>query len=461
MSMSAHNDEANKAAERHASLSRRKFFRNVGACIALPAFESLYALPAFGAPKGKVAPTRMAFVYVPNGIIPSAFWPAGEGGSDYALPSTLAPLAKVRNQLQVISGLHCNSADAGPDGPGDHARAGGTFLTNQRVKKTAGSDIQAAISIDQVVAGQIGHLTRFSSLELTCDAVRKSGDCDSGYACAYVYNLSWRSPNQPLAPEHNPRFVFERLFGAGSHGERVANLKRRQQEQRSILDYVLEDARRLDADLDGRDRMKLDQYLTSVREIEQRIEITERLPVRNPSVDAPVGVPEKYDEHIALMFDMMMLAFQTDSTRVATLLLAREGSNRSFNEIGIAEGHHNLTHHKNDPEIIEKVKQIDLWYMQQFAKFLEKMNSTKDIDGRSMLASSMILYGSGNADGNHHTHQNLPILVAGGGNGAMKPGRYVKTAQDTSLANLFLTMSDAMGGKPLASHGDSTDRFTA
>jgi len=336
--------DQDKLAERHASLTRRKFFRNVGACIALPAFESLYALPAFAGSNAKASPTRMAFVYVPNGQIPGAFWPtAAPGtiaspGTDFSLSPTLSPLAKVKNQLQVISGLTCLAADAGPDGPGDHARAGGTFLTNQRVKKTAGSDIQAAVSIDQVVAGQIGHLTRFSSLELTCDAVRKSGDCDSGYACAYVYNLSWRSPNQPLSPEHNPRFVFERLFGAGGPRERVANLKRRQHEQRSILDYVLEDARRLDAGLDGRDRMKLDQYLSSVREIEQRIETSERLPVRNPSVDAPVGVPERYDEHIALMFDMMLLAFQTDSTRVATLLLAREGSNRSFNEIGIAEG---------------------------------------------------------------------------------------------------------------------------
>ncbi len=447
------------AAERHASLTRRKFFRNVGACIALPAFESMFALPAVAASAGgKSAPTRMAFVYVPNGIIPSAFWPAAEG-ADFALTPTLAPLAPLRNQMQVISGLDCLSADAGPDGPGDHARAGGTFLTNVRVKKTSGSDIRAGVSIDQIVAGKIGHLTRFSSLELTCDAVRKAGDCDSGYACAYVYNLSWRSPNQPLSPEHNPRFVFERLFGAGSPRERVANLKRRQQEQHSILDFVLEDARRLDGQLDGRDRQKLDQYLTSVREIEQRIELTERLPVKNPAVEAPSGVPDRYDEHIALMFDMLALAFQTDSTRVATLLLAREGSNRSFNEIGIAEGHHNLTHHKNDAEIIEKVKQIDLWYVTQLARFLQKMDQTKDIDGQSLLAHSMIVYGSGNADGNHHTHDNLPILLAGGGGGGMKMGRYVKT-QATPISNLFLSMADRMGGEQLEKHGDSTGRFT-
>jgi hypothetical protein len=274
-----------------------------------------------------------------------------------------------------------------------------------------------------------------------------------------VYNLSWRSANQPLSPEHNPRFVFERLFGAGSSRERVANLKRRQQEQHSILDYVREDARRLDRRLDGRDRAKLDQYLTSVREIEQRIETSERLPVKNPSVESPAGVPDSYADHIDLMFDMLMLAFQTDSTRIATLLLAREGSNRSFNEIGIAEGHHNLTHHKNDPEIIAKVKQIDHWYIERLARFLERMEETKDVDGQSLLAHSMIMYGSGNADGNHHTHDNLPILLAGSGGGTLKPGRFVK-AKDQPLANMFLTMADGMGGEtPLEKHGDSTGRF--
>jgi len=438
------------------AFSRRNFFRGAGACIALPAFESMFALPAM-AGSGKSAPTRMAFVYVPNGTIPAAWWPAA--GTDFALSPTLAPLAKVQNQLQVISGLTDTSAEAGADGAGDHARAGGTFLTSVRVKKTAGSDIKAGVSIDQVVAGQIGHLTRFSSLELTCDAVRKAGDCDSGYACAYVYNLSWRSANQPLSPEHNPRFVFERLFGAGAPRERVANLKRRQQEQHSILDYVREDADRLDRRLDGRDRAKLDQYLTSVREIEQRIETSERLPIRNPASESPVGVPDNYSEHIALMFDMLLLAFQTDSTRVATLLLAREGSNRSFTEIGIAEGHHNLTHHKNDPEIIAKVKQIDRWYIERFANFLEKMDATKDVDGQSLLAHSMIMYGSGNADGNHHTHDNLPILLAGKGGGSLKnTGRYVQ-AKEQPLANLFLTMADGMGGQELVSHGDSTGRF--
>ena len=432
--------------------------------MALPAFESL--MPArllatpVAAPAGaaKAAPVRMAFVYVPNGAIPAAWWPEGDEGRDFVLSRTLQPLEKVRPHLQIISGLEDRSADPGPDGGGDHARAGGTFLTGVRIKKTSGSDIYAGTSIDQVVASQIGHLTRFPSLELTCDAVRKAGNCDTGYSCVYEYNLAWRSPIQPLSPEPNPRLVFERLFGAGPPSERVANLKRRQQEQHSILDFVMDDASVIEQSLNGRDRQKLDQYLTSVREIEERIARAERMPVANPAVDAPAGIPANFEEHIALMFDMLTLAFQTDSTRVATLLLAGEGSNRTFTEIGLSEGHHNLTHHRNVQETIDKVKEIDLWYVKQLAKFLEKMEQTKDVDGQSLLRNSMIVYGSGNADGNRHTHTNLPILLAGAGGGGLKPGRYVKT-NSTPLTNLFLSMADRMGAQGLEKHGDSTGRL--
>ena len=440
----------------HDSVSRRQVLRGLGACISLPTLIS--AGPAFAKAERRV-PTRMAFVYVPNGAIPGSWWPAGNGGAAFELSPTLAPLAKVRGQVQVISGLADVSADPGADGAGDHARAGGTFLTGVRIKKTAGSDIKAGVSIDQVVAKQIGHLTRFASLELTCDVVRKSGECDSGYACAYEYNLSWTSPNQPLAPENNPQFAFERLFGEGARHERVANLKRRESEQHSILDYVLEDAKSLDANLDGRDRQKLDQYLTSVREIEQRIAVSRTMPVANPDVDAPAGVPANYSDHVALMYDMLLLAFQTDSTRIGTLLVAREGSNRPFNDIGISSGHHDLTHHKNSPEIIEKVKLIDRWYVEHLAAFLEKMQKTEEADGQSLLHHSMILYGSGNADGNRHTHVNLPVVLAGAGGGAFRTGRYIK-AKSQPIPNLFLSMADAMGTN-IPSHGDSTGRFTA
>jgi uncharacterized protein DUF1552 len=454
----------NLAAERRASLSRRQFLRGLGACLALPAFESLHPLGLLAAPAsaagvgGKSAAVRMAFLYVPNGAIPAAWWPAGDGGKDFELSRTLQPLEKVRHQLQVISGLDDLNANPGPDGAGDHARAGGTFLTGVRIKKTAGSDIYAGASIDQVVAQQIGHLTRFPSLELTCDAVRKSGNCDSGYSCAYSYNLAWRSSTQPLSPEANPRLVFERLFGVGSPSERVENLKRRQAEQNSILDFVLQDASAVQRKLNGRDRQKLDQYLTSVREIEQRIEKAERMPMVNPGVSSPPGIPPTFEEHIALMGDMLILAFQTDSTRVATMLLAGEGSNRTFSELGFAEGHHNLTHHQDKQEMIDKVKEIDLWYVKQLARFLEKMEQTKDVDGHSLLHNSMIAYGSGNADGNRHTHANLPILLAGASGGALKPGRHVKV-KPTPLTNLFLSMADRIGVQGLKKHGDSTGRL--
>jgi hypothetical protein len=450
------------AAERAASFNRRRFLRGLGACMALPAFASLRPsglLAAAAAAAPKTAPVRMAYVYVPNGTIPSTWWPAGDAGRDFVLPRTLEPLAGVRHQLQVISGLEDLSANPGPDGAGDHARAGGTFLTGVRIKKTAGSDIYAGVSIDQVVAQQIGHLTRFPSLELTCESVRRAGDCDSGYSCAYGYNLAWKSPTQPVAPEPNPRLVFERLFGAGPPLERVQNLKRRQQEEQSILDFVIEDARSVERQLNGRDRQKLDQYLTSVREIEQRIEKAERMPSANPSVEAPGGIPPKFDDHIQLMFDMLLLAFQTDSTRVATMLLAGEGSNRTFTEIGFSEGHHNLTHHRNQQDMVDKVKEIDLWYVKQLAAFLNKMEATKDIDGNSLLHNSMIMYGSGNADGNRHTHSNLPILLAGSGGGGYKSGRYVK-ASPTPLTNLFLSMADRTGVKGLEKHGDSTGRLS-
>lgn len=456
----------NLSAERQASLSRRRFLRGLGACMALPAFESLAPVKLLAAPAAaagvaaKTAPVRMAFVYVPNGAIPAAWWPEGDGGKDFVLSRTLQPLQKVRHELQVISGLEDRSADPGQDGGGDHARAGGTFLTGVRIKKTSGSDIYAGTSIDQLVAHQIGHLTRFPSLELTCDAVRKAGNCDTGYSCVYEYNLAWRSPIQPLSPEPNPRLVFERLFGAGSPNERVANLKRRQQEQQSILDFVMDDASAIERNLNGRDRQKLDQYLTSVREIEERIERAERMPVPNPAVDSPAGIPPNFEEHIALMFDMLTLAFQTDSTRVATLLLAGEGSNRTFTEIGLSEGHHNLTHHRNVQETIDKVKEIDLWYVKQLAKFLEKMDQIKDMDGQSLLHNSMIVYGSGNADGNRHTHTNLPIVLAGAAGGNFKPGRYVKT-DATPLTNLFLSMADRIGVQGVEKHGDSTGRLEA
>jgi hypothetical protein len=455
-----------KAAQRYWSLSRRRFLRGLGVCLALPALESLRPLAVSAAGKGAKAlattptgaPLRMAFVYFPNGAIQPDWWPTGEEKA-FELARTMEPLAPFKHRLQVLGGLDHVNATPGPDGAGDHARACGTFLTGVRVKKTAGADIQAGISIDQVAANQIGHLTRFPSLELTCDAVRKSGNCDSGYSCAYQYNLAWRSPTQPVAPEPNPRLVFERLFGAGPHGERRASLKRRQEQQRSILDFVYDDARSLQRQLAYRDKQKLGDFLDSVRQIEQRIERAEQFgPAPDPAVDTPPGIPPSFEEHLQLMFDMMILAFQTDSTRIATFLLANEGSNRPFPELGIAEGHHYLTHHQNKQDKIEKVAQIDRWYVRQFARFLEKLEQTQDVDGQSLLYNSMIVYGSGNADGNRHTHVNLPVILAGAGGGSLTPGRFVKHG-GVPMSNLLLSLADRLGVQGVERLGDSTGRI--
>jgi hypothetical protein len=460
-------DRDEVAAQRRASLSRRHFLRGLGACVALPAFESLLpsrlaaaaaqaVRPLATSPTG--APLRTAFIYFPNGAIQGSWWPTGEG-KDFELNSTMQPLAKVKHAIQVLGGLDHVNATPGPDGPGDHARASGTFLTGVRVKKTAGADIHAGISIDQVAANQIGHLTRFPSLELTCDSVRKSGNCDSGYSCAYQYNLSWRSATTPVAPEPNPRQLFERVFGAGSHGERKDSLKRRHQQQRSILDFVLDDAKSLQRQLATKDQQKLDEYLVSVREIETRIERSEKFGAApDPDVDTPAGIPSSFDDYIQVMYDMMVLAFLTDTTRIATFLLANEGSNRAFPEIGIAEGHHFLTHHRNKQDMMDKVAEIDLWYMKHFARFLEKMDQTKDVDGNSLLHNSMIVYGSGNSDANRHTHVNLPILLAGGGGGSLTPGRFVNHGS-VPASNLFLSMADRLGVQGQVRFGDSTGRI--
>ncbi len=452
---------ANLLAERRLSLNRRSFLRGLGTAIALPAFASLRPFSALGATSPGVtatgAPLRTAFVFFPNGAIPSAWWPKGEG-RNFELGATLKPLEAHRKQIQILGGLDHRAAEGGADGGGDHARGNGVFLTGVRLKKSA-TDLRAGVSIDQAMAREVGHLTRFASLELTCDAGRYSGACDSGYACAYQHNLSWSSPSTPVAAEVNPRMVFERLFGTGTAGDRAASLQLRRQEQRSVLDCGLEDARGMERRLDAGDRGKLDQYLTGIREIETRIQKAEKFgAAKDPGMDTPAGIPTDYGQHIQLMYEMLVLAFQTDSTRVATMLLAHDGSNRSFADLGVPEGHHDLSHHQNNAEKIQKIASIDQWYVKQFAKFLEKLDATKDVDGRSLLHNSMIVYGGGNADANRHTHTNLPIVLAGGGGGTLTSGRYVNHGSKPT-SNLFLSLADRMGAKSLERFGDSTGRL--
>lgn len=446
------------------SMSRRHFLRGLGACVALPTFGSLLVNRALGAAVAPQlattatgAPLRTAFVFFPNGAIPSRWWPAG-GETDFALAPTLQPLEPLRGSVQVLAGLAHANANAGTDGGGDHARGNGVFLTGVRLKKSA-TDIRAGISIDQVIANHVGHLTRFPSIELCCDASRKSADCDSGYSCAYQYNLSWQSPTTPMPAEANPRLAFERLFGTGEHGQRARNAQRRMIDRRSVLDFVMDDASAMQSRLDRQDRDKLDQYLTGIRDVEKRIERAERFgPNTDPDQATPAGIPANEAEYVTLMYDILLLAFRTDSTRVATFVLGHDGDNRSFSEIGITEGHHDLSHHQNIPERVEKVAQIDRWYVEQFARFLARMDGIKDVDGHSLLHNSRIIYGSGNADGNRHTHENLPVLLAGGGGGAIRGGRFVQHGSKP-LSNLFLNLADSAGVTGLDRFGDSTGRL--
>ena len=395
-------------------------------------------------------------MYFPNGAIPGAWWPATTG-KDFVLNRTMEPLAEVKDKIQLLGGLADLAANSGSDGGGDHARANGTFLTGVRIKKTNGADFHAGVSADQIMARQVGLLTPFRSLELSCDTILNVGSCDTDYACIYQHNLAWSSPTTPLTPEINPRLLFERLFGAGSPKDRAQNLMIRQEQKRSILDFLQNDRRNLTAQASGRDKQKLDEYFTSVRDIERSIQSAQksRGSHRQPNTDAPEGIPASYTDYVRLMYDMLLLAFQTDSTRVATFMIAGDGSNHEFSEIGINDGHHNLSHHGNKPDWIEKVTQIDVWYIQQLAYFLEKMEATKDIDGNSLLHNSQIVYGSGNADGNRHTHTNLPIILAGGGGGTLNPGRYTQF-NDVPISNLYLNMMDRIGGRILDRFGDST-----
>jgi hypothetical protein len=449
-------------------LNRRRFLRGLGVCLALPAMETFLprgvaaAAPdaaALHATTATGAPLRTAFIYFPNGAIPASWYPTGEG-KDYVLNKTMEPLAALKDKIQVFGGLTDLSATSGADGGGDHARANGTFLTGVRIKKTGGNDFHAGVSIDQLMAQQIGLITPFRSLELSCDIVQNFGACDTGYACVYQHNLAWSSPTTPMTPEVNPRLLFERLFGAGPRAERKQNLLLRQQQQRSILDFVQSDSHALAKELSGRDQDKLDEYLTSVRDIELRIQRAEKLRTNAPTPDAdtPAGIPESFTQYVRLMYDMLHLAFQTDSTRVATFMISGDGSNRDFAEIGISEGHHSLSHHRNIPETVKKVAAIDLWYVTQLAYFLEKMENTKDVDGNSLLHNSMIVYGSGNSDGNRHTHVDLPIIMAGVGGGTLTPGRCIKHP-DAPMSNLYLSMMDRIGVKNFDRFGDSTGRL--
>ena len=429
--------------------------------MALPALES-FAPRGFAAQKAAAAapgaglPLRMAFLYVPNGVSVDKWFPSGEG-ANYTFGESCKALEPHRADFSFISGLAQDKARANGDGGGDHARSYASFLTGVQPKKTAGADIHLGISADQIAANKIGHLTKLGSLELSADGQRSAGRCDSGYSCAYQFNLSWKNETTPMAPEMDPRLVFERIFGLSAISN-SPEAKRRRLMQKSVLDTVQEDAKSLQKAVSGADRAKLDEYFTAVRDIEQQIERAEKLSKPPPKgVPVPTGVPDSYEAHIRAMFDLMALAFQTDSTRIATFGLAHDGSNRSFADVGVSEGHHQLSHHQRDPEKLRKLAAIDTFYIRQLAYFLAKLKATKDGEG-NLLDNSMIVYGGGICDGDRHNHDDLPIILAGRGRGTLNPGRRIMLSGETPMTNLYLSMLDRMG-VPADRIGDSTGRL--
>ncbi|MBI4327139.1 MAG: DUF1552 domain-containing protein [Chloroflexi bacterium] len=435
-------------------MPRRTFLKGLGTAMALPLLEAMTPVvsAAVAGPPGG-APRRMAFVYIPNGAN-MADWTPKMAGADFELPAILEPLGPVKEDLLVLSGLAHDKARPNGDGAGDHARASATFLTGCQARKTHGADIKVGVSIDQVAAQKVGKATRFASLELGCDRSQLAGNCDSGYSCAYSYNISWKTESTPMPPEVDPRLVFERLFSGPAAGESKESRARRERYQKSILDFVLEDANRLKANLGHTDRRKLDEYLTAVREMELRIERAEQFAAALPDYTKPTGIPKEYQEHLRLMYDLLALAFQTDTTRIASFVVAHDGSNRNYPFIGVSDGHHDLSHHGGNEEKKAKIAQINRFHVEQFACFLEKLKSIREGEG-TLLDNCMIVYGGAIGDGNRHNHNDLPVLLAGRGGGAFQTGRHLQFSTNTPMTNLYLAMMEQMGA-PIPRIGDST-----
>jgi hypothetical protein len=419
------------------ALPRRTFLRGIKAAIALPLLDAM--IPAATALEQTAAKPvrRLGFVYMPMGCDITRWTPPGGSILDRWSP-ILGSLEPVKKDVTIISNMELQNAY-----PGTHATSNAAFLSAARAKHTESSDYYLGTTVDQVAAQGIGGETQLRSLEMAMDLMQTVGQCDNGYACVYQNNLSWSSPTTPLPAEAHPRIVFERLFGEGNNtAERQAALRHRA----SLLDWVNEDITRLKRDLGPADRRRVDEYLDSVREVERRIQRAEADAVDNPlpDVDRPMGVPSAYADHARLMFDLQLLAFQGDITRVITFQLARETSNRSYPEIGVADSHHPLTHHGNDPAKIARMAKVNTFHVSLFAEFLEKMKNIPEGNG-SLLDHSLYLYGSGMGDPNVHDHVKLPVIVAGGAAGGMKGGRHIKYKEPTALANLHLTLLDKVG----------------
>ena len=432
-------------------ISRRTVLRGLGTVVALPALDAM--LPRLRAAESPAsAPRRMAFIYVPNGCHMEDWTPAKDG-TDYDLPPILQPLSAVKSDVTVLTGLTCDKARANGDGAGDHARASSAFLTGAQARKTAGANFRSGVSADQIAAQRIGDQTRLASLELGIEKFRGSGNCDSGYSCVYEHTLAWRNPTTPLPTEVEPKLIFDRLFSDNPNDpERL----KRGRLRASVLDAVLDDAHSLEKTLGGADRQKLDQYLSSVRDLEERIHRSEKL----PPVELPAGttrpeqLPADLTEHFHLVSDILVLAFQTNVTRVATFMFGREGSDQKYTMVGVNEGHHSITHHQNKPELQAKIRAINTFHIEQFAYLLSKLKVVKEGEG-TLLDNCMLAYGSAIADGNRHEHGDLPVLLAGRCGGTLKTGRHLRVERETPINNLWLAMLDRMGA-PTKQLGDST-----
>ncbi len=428
-------------------LNRRTFLGGAGTLLGLPLLEAMIPIgrSAFAATD---SPTRLLAYYVPCGIHMQAWTPA-QTGSDYQLSPTLAPLAKVRQDVLVLTNLA--NRPAKPDGPGDHAAGTGSFITATHVRKTEGDDILNGISLDQWVARERGHLTPLPSLELGMDGGGSAGNCDSGYSCAYARNIAWSGPQTPVPKLTEPQRVFDRLFAGFDTSQTALDRQRRAALNQSVLDYVLSDIRRMQQKLGAADRAKLEEYFTSVEQLERQL--VDAAPSACTVPDRPAASGLSLTAKARLMADLMVLAFQCDLTRVQTFMLANAGSNRRYDFLGIDQGHHELSHHQNLQTNYDKLKIIDHWEVQQFAYLLEKLKSTVDGDGKSLLDTATVFFSSEISDGNRHNHTDMPILLAGRANGYFATGRHIRYSKEQPVANLFISMLDAMG-LPVQTFGD-------
>jgi hypothetical protein len=437
------------------AMSRRTVLRGFGTALSLPLLDAMVpALTALQNTPAKAVP-RLGVVYHPNGVIYENWLPTGVG-REFELSPVLAPLAAFRDQLVVVTGLSSHPAEALGDGGGDHSRATGTYLTGVHVRKSD-SVVGNSVSMDQIAAKFFERETQLSSLQLTVDDNSLVGSCDVGYSCAYSSTLSWLTPTLPLMAENNPRVVFERLFGSSDSTDPRVRASRLRQD-RSILDSVTARVRQLQRKLGRPDNTKVNDYLESLRDVERRIQKAEEQSAKEgPQVDQPAGVPGEFEAHVQLLYDLQLLAYQSDLTRVITFMYGREQTGRPYPQIGIPEPHHSLTHHQNDPVKMQRCTTIQTYHVKLFADYLAKLRATPDGDG-SLLDHVTLLYGSGISNSDRHTHGPLPTLLLGGGSGTIRGGRHLVYPEDTPLTNLQLTLLNKMG-VPADSLGDSTGQF--